>query len=93
MPDSSYVIKADTRRELKSAIQYEADSYADAGFIGNQKRRVASIAAASWKNKSASLPYCLPFAPSHARTNYCHGVFVSRASRSEYLEYLEAEGC
>lgn len=89
MPDSSYVLKADTRRELKSAVQYEADSYKDAGFIGANKRAVASIAAAAWRDKAFGLPYCLPVAPNHARGNYAYGVFVSRATREEYLEQEE----
>ena len=92
MPDSSYVIKADTRRELKSAIAYEAESYKDAGFIGGNKRAIAWLAAAAWRDKKPGLPYCLPVAPEHNRTNYCFGVFVSRASRSEYLEYCQEEG-
>jgi hypothetical protein len=86
MPDNCWTIKANTRRELKSALQYEADSYSDAGFIGNQKRLVASLAASAWRDKRYTLPYCLPLAPEHARDNYAYGVFVSRATRQEYLE-------
>jgi len=90
LPDSSHVVRVDTRRELKRILQGEADSMTDAGFIGNQKRLVASMAAAVWRNKRSSLDYCLPFAPSHARDNYAYGVFVSRATRSDYLEQEES---
>jgi len=92
MPDNCYVIRAKTRRELKEAIASEARDYRDAGFVGANKRAIAHIAAIAWKEaqkpKPAYLPFALPLAPSHCRDNYCHGVFVSTASRSEYKEHL-----
>lgn len=92
MPDNSYMIHAKTRRDLKAAIQWEAESYRDAGFDGCNKRAIAHIAAIAWRNRrKAQLPYCLPMSPSGAQ-NYCHGVFVASATRGEYLEYCESEG-
>lgn len=92
MPDNAYVIKADTRRELKSAIEYEANSYRDAGFVGANKKAIAALAASAWRNRGASnaaLPYVLPLAPEHAPRNYCHGIFASGATRADYLEYAK----
>lgn len=90
MPDNSFVIQVNSRRELKSAIESEANVYRDAGFVGANKRAIASIAAAAWRDrKKTQLPYALPLAPEHAKNNYCHGVFVSNASRDEYLEYVK----
>lgn len=89
MPDNCYVIKADTRRELKAALAYEASHYSDSGYIGGSKQAIAHIAASAWRDKGFTLPYCIPFAPRHDRTNYAFGVFVSRATRQEYLEQEE----
>jgi hypothetical protein len=93
MPDSSYVIHAKTRRELKSAISWEADSYRDAGFVGGSKRDVAAFAAMLWRNrrKPETYPYALPFAR-RGSDNYSHGIFASNASRQDYREYIESAG-
>lgn len=92
MPDNAYVIRATTRRELKSAIESEAYDYRDAGFIGANKRAIAHLAAVAWreaqKPNPAYLPFALPLAPDHARDNYCHGIFVSAATRQDYREYI-----
>lgn len=92
MPDNCYVVRCSTRRELKAVIESEANDYRDAGFIGANKRAIAHIAAIAWreakKPNPAYLPFALPLAPDHARTNYCHGIFVSAATRREYREYL-----
>ena len=91
MPSDTYVIKADTRRELREAIAYEARSYREAGYVGASERAISAIAAAAWRDRAKfDLPYALPLAPGHARQNYCFGVFVSSATRAEYLEYIES---
>jgi hypothetical protein len=91
LPDSSYVLFAKTRRELKSAIACEASQYREAGFTGANQKAIATIAAAAWRDrKKSQLPYALPLAPEHSPRNYCHGVFVSSASRDDFLEYQKA---
>lgn len=93
MSDSAYVIRAETRRELKAAIESEAYYYRDAGFVGANKRAIAWLANIAWKEahkkSPAYLPYCLALAPSHARDNYCNGIFVSASNRAEYLQDCE----
>jgi hypothetical protein len=91
MSDNSFIVQCETRKELKQVIQYEAESYRDAGFIGANKRAIAHIAAIAWANrrKGFQLPYCLPLAPGHARDNYCHGIFVSNSNRAEYIAQAE----
>jgi hypothetical protein len=95
MPDSCYVMRAQTRRELKAAIEQEARDYREAGFIGANRRAIARLAALAWreaqKPRPAYLPYALPLAPAHARDSYCHGIFVSAATRAEYREFLAQE--
>lgn len=82
-----YILKANTRRELKEAIAYEANNYKEAGYIGANKRAIAWIAATAWRNrKSFNLPYALPLAPSHSKASYSFGVFVGSASKEEFLE-------
>lgn len=82
-----YILKANTRRELKNAIEYEANNYKEAGYIGANKRAIAWLAATAWRNrKGFNLPYALPLAPSHNKENYCFGVFVGSATKDEFLE-------
>lgn len=91
MPDQSYVVRASTRRELKSVLASEAESFREAGFTGANKKAIAALAATAWRNAKTRrdyLPYALPLAPSHAPSNYCFGVFVSNATRSEYAAFM-----
>jgi len=88
MPDNAAVIYVKTRRELRAAIAYEAECYREAGFVGANARAVSAVATAAWRERSLTLPYALPLAPPHARRNYCHGVFVSRATRDDYRDYV-----
>ena len=91
MSDSAYEIRCDTRRELKAAIESEARDYRDAGFVGANKRAIAWLAAQVWreahKPNPSYLPHCLPLAPSHARDNYCHGIFASTSTRADWMAY------
>lgn len=90
MPDSSWIARCDTRRELKEILESEARGYRDAGFVGANKRAIAHIAAIAWRNRrKVQLPYCLPLAPDHARDNYRHGIFIASATRAEFLESQE----
>lgn len=91
MPDSCWIARVDTRRELKAIIESEARAWKDAGFIGANKRAIAWLANAAWRNPSY-LPHCLPLAPDHARNNYSHGIFVSSATREEWKEQQECDG-
>lgn len=90
MPDGEpYVIKATTRRELKEAIHYECNMLDSGEMLGFSKRNIAAFAAECWreahKPKPAYLPHCLP-CKEKGQSSYSYGVFVSVASRAEYLE-------
>lgn len=90
MPDSATIVAVSSRRELKTILEAEADQYRESGYIGGSKRAIAHIAALAWRDKrKGHLPYCLPFAPPHARDSYSQGVFVSNESRADYLEYVK----
>ncbi len=95
MPDNAAVIRCETRRELRQYIAQEARDYREAGFIGASERAISWLAAAAWKEAGkpshSYFPHALPLAPSHARQNYCHGIFASAASRADWLEYQEQE--
>jgi hypothetical protein len=91
MPDGDpSVIAASTRRELKSLIIDEANMLSTEDTVGFSKRAIAAFAAECWreaqKAKPAYLPYCLP-CKERAQSNYSYGIFVSVASRQEYLDY------
>jgi hypothetical protein len=86
MPDNAYIARANTRRELKSIIANEAERYRESGYAGASDRAVAAIAAEAWRaRKRYQLPYALPVAPPHAPRNYCEAVFVSTATRADYI--------
>jgi hypothetical protein len=94
MPSESYMIRAKTRRALKEAIAYEAERYRESGYVGANKKAIATIAALAWRNAKTRkdyLPYALPIAPPHARSDYCEAVFVSNATRDDFRAYEESE--
>lgn len=93
MPDSSYVIKCDTRRWLKSAIQYEANNIRDAGFVGITKRDIAAFAAHMWREAHKVKPSFYPdvLAYGDSRDNLHSAIHCSVASRADYLEFVESQ--
>lgn len=90
MPDSNYTIKADTRRELKAALTWEAYSIRDAGAVGLSKKAIAWLANATWKARKSGAPY--PFVAPYrwkAQDSYPYGLFACPATRAEFLEGQE----
>jgi len=87
LPDNAYIIRADTRRELKRAIAWDADSTADGGFVGLSKRNVAWAAAHAWRkgSKGAILPY------GYKGESKGFSIEISRTTRADYLEYIASE--
>lgn len=87
---SAHTIKADTRRELKAALESEAFYLRDAGAVGLSKKAIASHAAQAWRDRKGSSPYplVLPFRYPY-QSGYAMGLFVYNATRTEYLEQGE----
>lgn len=84
--ESAYTIRADTRRELKTALESTASG------IGLNKKAIASHAAEAWrKRKSIGVyPLVLPFRHEHhAAGSRPMGLFVYNATRAEYLAAQE----
>ena len=81
IPDSSYMLRCETRRELKSAIEGEAYGFTDAGYKGASKRAIAGLAADAWreagKARPSYLPLCLSLAAPHNLASYSHGIFIA----------------
>lgn len=88
MPDSSYIIQASTRRELKRALQWEADSIRDAGGVGLNKKAIAWLANAAWKARKQSGEYVAPYRfDYHGKGNFPMALSVyCGATRAEYLQ-------
>ena len=86
MPDNATVIKCDTRRELRSAVEFEAREMREAYGFGGSKKDIATIVAQAWRDrrKTAQLPVCLPFG--RAKKDYAFGLFLSAATRAEFKE-------
>ncbi len=95
MPDSSYLIKADTRRELKRALEGEAQASPDSDTIGLSKRAIASLAAAAWREAGKARPspydHVAPYRHK-GQDSYPYGLFVSVSNRADYLESLNEMG-
>lgn len=94
MPDSVYAIRVTTRRELKAMIADECRDLYDAGFVGTSKRAIAQFAAEAWRRRNDprwTLDLVLPYRRADQAGNWCFGVFLSRATRREYIEYKECE--
>ncbi len=88
---NSYIIRCDTRRELKAAIQWEADSLRDAGMLGASKRAVASLAADAWRalKRPTPYPFVMPIS-NNGGCSYAWGIHCAPSTRQEYLEYCES---
>jgi hypothetical protein len=86
MPDSAYVLKADTRRELRAALQSEADSQScDGAFIGLNRKAVSWAAAKAWRERKAigCQLAILPFGRRGEAAAF--SVEIAAASRADYL--------
>jgi hypothetical protein len=87
MPDSDpYVIRADTRRELKKAVEYEARVLRDSGYFGCSKRNAASLAAEGWRcrnDRRWTLDLVLGCSLRRGASEY--GLFLARATRQDFL--------
>ena len=91
MPDAIHVIRAETRRDLKAALAWEARDIADAGFHLNQ-RHVASVAAAAWReaHKPSPSPYdfVIPYGRDRSDSRP-FAIFASVATRADFKAYEE----
>lgn len=90
MPDSNSVICCDTRRQLKAALQWEADSIRDAGFAGLSKSAIAWAAAKAWRDAApkargngAILPY------GNRALGRPYALEILPATRADYLEQAD----
>jgi hypothetical protein len=84
--ESAFVIKANTRRELKAALVSEARDLRDAGGIGLSKRKLATFAAFVWSKRKAGgiYPFVLPWRYAH-QSGDAMGLFAYVSSRADYL--------
>ena len=90
-----YVIRCDSRRQLKQTISDEAGMIdPDGSLIGFSKKAIASFANECWqeakKKHPAYLPYALPY-KSRGERQYHNAIFVSVASRHDFVEYVNKE--
>ena len=90
MPDSSYPIKAGTRKELREAVKSEAEQANYGGdMIGLSDKAQASFAAWIWsdvvKKRAQYLPYALPYG--YRGNGKPYAIFVVPISRAEFLEH------
>jgi hypothetical protein len=82
MPDTAYVVRVDTRRELKAVIANEMRNQADNCDFRYNKRDIAHAAKRAWdKRRPLALPIAVPYGRRNERP---FGVFVSRSDRDDW---------
>lgn len=93
LPDSSYVIKCETRRELKQALAFEAENTRDSGYFLNLAS-VSRIAAALWRESHKPNPsiydYVIPYGDKRNGARP-FGIFASVATRRDYIESVNLD--
>lgn len=93
MPDNAHVAKIDTRRELRAIVEYEARDMIEAYGFGYSKADRASVVAQVWKEARGRAPksrydHVISFGRTRAKNDRPFGLFISHATRADYLEYL-----
>lgn len=73
MPDSAWIVRVETRRELKEVIRAESEDVSE--------RNIAWLAARVWRKGNTGL-YVVPTGPGY-------GLHATQATRAEYLEAME----
>lgn len=89
--ESLFVLRAATRRELKAALESEAENQRQAGAIGLSKRAIANLAARAWaRNGKGYLPDVAPYRFPY-QSGQPMGLMVSPANRGEWKSFQERE--
>lgn len=95
MPDNSYVVRVDTRRELREIVMNELRDIQDAGFIISKREAVATVADI-WRNLRAErrspYPFVIPYGWRKSRghgVNKCNAIHIGHATRAEYLDQVD----
>jgi hypothetical protein len=86
LPDNGFIVAVETRRELKRYLMNEASAITDAGFVGLNKKAIAWLAAASWRNSES---YCVPYRYAEQGASYAYALFCQQATRDEWLDYQD----
>ena len=88
MPDAQWIARVDTRRELRSIVEYESNSMRDAYGHGGSKRQISAAVAQVWAGyRTQHLDSVVSFG--RDRTSLPFGVFIAPASRADYLASQE----
>lgn len=86
--DSAFILRAETRRELKAALASEAAQLRDAGAVGLNKRAIANLAARAWKRprppRTGHLADVAPYRFAY-QSGWPMGLMVYQSDRAEYL--------
>lgn len=96
MPDNSSVIKCDTRRELRAFVESESRDMIEAHGFGYSERDRAAIVARVWAEAKGRFPkarydHVIGFGRTRSRSDRPFGLFLSHATRADYLAQAEGE--
>ena len=91
MPDGAYVIAVKTRRELRDYMLSEARMLRSESTVGLTDRRIATVAADAWRREREMFDFVVPYRE-RGQDGYPYGLFVSNATRADYLAHVESEG-
>jgi hypothetical protein len=88
MPDTSYIAKCETRRELKAALEYEYASQVDDGECFGNRKDIARIAAEAWREAKKARPTIYDFVIPYGNElggGRPYGIFCAVSTRDDYL--------
>jgi len=96
MPDNAYVTKFDTRKALRAFVESEARDMAEAYGFGYSAADRAAVVAQVWReargrHKKSHYDHVIGFGRTRSRAERPFGLFISHATRADYLEYCESE--
>jgi hypothetical protein len=94
MPDNAFVAKCDTRRELRAIVEYDANDMIEAYGFGYSKAARASVVAQVWREATGKAPkshydHVIGFGRTRAKSDRPFGLFISHATRADFLEQSE----
>lgn len=96
MPDDACVVRFQTRRALKAAVEYDAHNMIEAYGFGYSKADRAAVVARVWreatgKARKSHLDHVIGFGRTRSRSDRPFGLFISHATRADYVAFQNGE--
>lgn len=94
MPDSSAVLRFDTRKALRAFVEYESRDAIEAYGYGYSKAARAAVVAQIWREARGRAPksrleHVIGFGRTRSTSDRPFGLFISHATRAEFVAYQQ----